>query len=454
MRRLGTLDDMSDGTATAAAPTSLGTDAVGLLQQLIRFNTVNPPGNEGEAQSHLQNLLTEAGWECELLAADPARPNLVARLPGQADGPRLGLISHVDTVPADPAEWADGDPWSGEVRDGYVWGRGALDMKDQVAAEVAACITLGRSGWRPASGELLLVVSADEETGAHFGAQWLCSEQAEKVRCDMVVNEGAGLAVEFGGRRLYTLAVGEKGVFRFRLRTRGVAGHGSLPRVGDNALLKLAPLLEALRRQPQREATDDTRLFLSRLLGEEPGDLDAAIELIRAGNRELADLLAEPMLGVTLAPTMVDTSGRANVIPSSAEIFVDCRVPPEMETREVRQRIEQVLGSGVGEYEIEFVEEVVGNRSAYGGPLADAIEAWVAAEDPGAEVLPGVMPGFSDSHWFRKAFGATVYGFCPQNAMTFAEAEPLIHAPDERIAVGDVELMTCFFWELPQRILG
>jgi acetylornithine deacetylase/succinyl-diaminopimelate desuccinylase-like protein len=441
---------MESQTSTPAVPAGLGPEAVALLQRLIQFNTVNPPGNEREAQLHLQGLLDAAGWETELLAAEPERPNLVARLRGDTEGPTLAMISHVDVVPAVPEEWTHG-PFSGDLADDFVWGRGALDMKDQVASEVAACLELGRSGWRPAAGELLLVVTADEETGAHIGAQWVCSEHPDKVRADMVVNEGAGLAVDFDGRRLYTLAVGEKGVFRFKVRAHGTAGHGSLPRVGDNALLKLAPILEKLRDQPERETTADTELFLDRLLGEVPADLEAAVERIRAGNPELADLLAEPMLGVTFAPTMVDTTGKQNIIPSLAEVYVDCRVPPEMEEADVRERIDQVLGSG--EWEIEFVDNVVGNRSDYGGPLAEAIEAWVSEVDPGAEVLPGVMPGFSDSHWFREAFGSTVYGFCPQNAMTFAEAEPLIHAPDERIAVADVHLMAGFFWQLPQRVL-
>jgi acetylornithine deacetylase/succinyl-diaminopimelate desuccinylase-like protein len=437
--------------ATAAASTGLGGGAVELLQRLIRFNTVNPPGNEGEAQAHLEGLLEAAGWQTEILSAEPERPNLVARLSGEADGPTLALICHVDTVPAVASEWSV-DPWSGELKDGYVWGRGALDMKDQVAAEAAACVELGRSGWRPAAGELIFVCTADEETGAHKGAQWVCAEHPDKVRADMVVNEGAGLVVDFEGRRLYTLAVGEKGVFRFKVTAHGTAGHGSLPRVGDNALLKLAPILEALRTQPERETTGDTELFLDRLLGEVPADLEAAVERIRTENPELADLLAEPMFGVTFAPTMVDSSGKQNVIPSSAEVFVDCRVPPEMGEEEVRERIEQVLG--LGEHEVSFVEHVVGNRSDYGGPLAEAIEGWVADTDPGAEVLPGVMPGFSDSHWFRKAFGSVVYGFCPQNAMSFAEAEPLIHSADERIAVADVELMAGFFADLPKRVLG
>jgi acetylornithine deacetylase/succinyl-diaminopimelate desuccinylase-like protein len=438
-------------TAEALAPEGLGREAVELLQRLIRFNTVNPPGNEEQAQLHLRDLLAAAGWECELLAREEGRPNLVARLRGEADGPVLALICHVDTVSADPADWTH-DPWGGDLDDGYVWGRGALDMKDQVAAEVAACARLARDGWRPRRGDLLFVATADEETGAEAGAQWLCSEQADKVRCDYVVNEGAGLAIEFEGRRLYTLAVGEKGVFRFNLRTRGVAGHASLPGVGDNALLKLAPLLERLREQPPREATPEAELFLQRMLGEVPGDLGTALERIRGDDPLLASLLAEPMLGVTLTPTKARASDKENVIPARAEVLVDCRVPPGIGEDAVRDRIVAVLGDG--EYEVEFIEDVVGNSSAFEGPLVEAIESWVGELEPGAEVLPLVMPGFSDSHWFRQAFGATVFGFCPQNAMSFAEAEPLIHGADERIAVSDVELMASFFWDLPQRMLG
>ena len=197
----------------------------------------------------------------------------------------------------------------------------------------------------------------------------------------MVVNEGAGLAVDFEGRRFYTLAVGEKGVFRFKLRTRGIAGHGSLPHVGDNALLKLAPLLERLRGQPPREATPDSAAFLAGLLGEDTGDLDAALARIRAGDPPLADLLAEPMLGVTLAPTMAEASGQGERDPFPRR--GPGRLPRaagDGGRSEVRKRIDPVLGEG--EYEIEFVETVVGNRSDFGGPLADAVEAWVGRDRP------------------------------------------------------------------------
>jgi acetylornithine deacetylase/succinyl-diaminopimelate desuccinylase-like protein len=440
------------GSPAVAADPELAADAIRLLQTLIRFNTVNPPGNEREAQEFLLRELTDAGMECELLGRSPERPNLVARLRGDGPGPVLAFLAHVDTVPADPSEWSR-DPWGGELVDGDVWGRGALDMKDQLSAEVAACARLARDGWRP-RGELLLVITADEEAGAAFGAQWLCAEHPQAVRADLVVNEGAGLRIEFGGRRFYPVSVGEKGVFRFRLRTRGVGGHASLPGVGENALLKLAPLLTRLGSQPPPEESEEARAMLSGLLGPESADgvpLTQALERVRAADPTLASYLAEPMCGVTLNPTRARASDKDNVVPSRAEVLVDCRVPPEMGEEEVRRRIERVLGENG--YEIEFTERVVGNRSPADTPLWSALTDWLREADPGASLLPVVMPGFSDSHWWRKAFGSTVYGFCPQNAMSLAEEVPLVHGADERVAAADVELMARFFCELPQRIL-
>jgi len=236
-----------------------------LLQRLIRFDTVNPPGNEGPAQEWLRGLLEAAGFECELLAAVAGRPNLIARLRSGSDGPALCLLGHVDTVLADPAEWSV-DPWSGELRDGCVWGRGAIDMKSQVAAELVAVLVLVEEGWRPEAGELMLVFTADEETGAVQGAQWLCREHPDRVRADLVVNEGAGAVLGFGGRRVYPVCVAEKGVFRFKLTTEGRAGHASVPRIGDNAIAKLAPVLTALgERRPSLDPTPELEALLRAL---------------------------------------------------------------------------------------------------------------------------------------------------------------------------------------------
>lgn len=450
---------MSEEAATAAVPRTLGAEAVELLASLIRLDTSNPPGNEAPAQELLAATLARAGFECEMLAAEPGRPNLVARLRGAGGGPTLCLLGHADTVPADRSEWSF-DPWGGEVAGGEVRGRGAQDMKDQVAAEVAACAALGSAGWRPAAGELLVVITADEEAGALKGAKWLCEEHPDVVRADLVLNEGGGASFELGGRRFYTLSVGEKGVFRFALRTRGRAGHGSVPALGDNALLRLAPLITRLAEQPDPVATPAAVAFLSAVLGERIGDggrpLAEALAALRDGSPLLAAYLAEPMARITLAPTMARASGKANVIPSRAEAIVDCRVPPGLGEDEAREAVAGLLGQpGDGGYELEFVESVGGNESPLDTPLYAAIERWLERSDPGAAIAPIVMPGFSDSHWWRRAFDATVvYGFCPQRAMSLFEAAPLVHSADERIPVADVELGAAFFWEIVQEVLG
>jgi acetylornithine deacetylase/succinyl-diaminopimelate desuccinylase-like protein len=340
-----------------------------------------------------------------------------------------------------------------------VRGRGALDMKGQVAAEVAAAAALARDGWRPGRGELKLVLTADEEAGAAAGAAWLCAEHPEAVRADLVVNEGGGPAFEVGGKRFYTLCVGEKGVCRFHLRARGAAGHASVPGIGENALLKLAPAVDRLREQPPLEPTEAGIEFLSLVLGDridpDPAVLETAVERLRTVSPMLAAILAEPMLRVTMTPTKARASEKDNVIPSLAEVLVDCRTPPGSGPAEARARAVDLLGPLADSVEIDFVEEVVGNSSRFDTPLAAAIADWVAETDPEATLVPIVMPGFSDSHWFRKAFGsATVYGFCPARELDLLSSWPLIHGADERVPAADVELAASFYADLPQRILG
>jgi len=446
-------------------------DAQHLLRRLIRFNTVNPPGNERPAQEYLAAHLTEAGFECELLSAEPGRPNLVARLHGRGgdespthpaeDGPTLCYLGHVDTVLADPDEWTAHDPWSGDVADGYMWGRGALDMKSQVAAEIAAAASLARSGWRPAHGELLIVVVVDEETGGTLGAEWITQTHPERVRCDMLVNEGAGCVFEYGGARRYGVCCAEKGVFRFTVTTDGVAGHASMPSMGENALLKMAPLLERLgTRQPSYELTDVPRAFLA-AIGEDPDDPAGSVARLRAADERLATMF-EPMLGVTFAPTRISASEKINVIPSRAVLKVDCRVPPGLGEDEVRRAIAEVMDSHPPDgmdshppFTIEFTERIVGNSSPMSSPLMEAISEWVSEHDPGARTAPTILPGFTDSRHFRAAFGECVaYGFFPQRHQSLLETQPLIHGADERIDVRDLAFATEFFGDLALRVLG
>jgi acetylornithine deacetylase/succinyl-diaminopimelate desuccinylase-like protein len=424
-----------------------------VLQRLVRFNTVNPPGNERPAIEYLDGYMSAAGFETELLAATDERPNLVATLTGDADGPTLVYLGHVDTVLADPSEWTH-DPWSGDLADGFLWGRGSLDMKSQVAAEAVAAAALARDGWRPPRGGLKLVFVADEETGGDVGARWLCEQHPDKVRCDLLLNEGGGEVFEYGGRRRYGVCCAEKGIFRFKLTATGAAGHASLPRTGDNALLKLAPALAKIAAAgPSFELTDGPAALLQGL-GLDPSDPAAALQQVGAVAPELL-VMVEPMLGVTLAPTMAHASDKINVIPSRAYLKIDCRVPPGLGEDAARRRIAEVLGDDANGYEIEWTEQVIGNQSPVSSPLRDAIDRWVEANDPDAETVPVILPGFSDSRWFRDAFPDCVaYGFFPQKHQTLLETAPLVHNADERIDVRDLGFAASFYSDVARDLLG
>jgi acetylornithine deacetylase/succinyl-diaminopimelate desuccinylase-like protein len=328
-------------------------------------------------------------------------------------------------------------------------------MKSQVAAEVAAAASLARSGWRPARGELLVVAVVDEETGGALGAQWLTETHPEKVRCEMLVNEGGGGCFEYAGARRYGVCCAEKGVFRFTIITDGVAGHASMPGMGDNALVKMGPVLERLAaRQPSYLLTDEPRAFL-RGIGEDPDDPLRSVQRLRAADPRLATMF-EPMLGVTFTPTRITASEKVNVIPSRAELRVDCRVPPGLGEPEVRQGIAEVLGEENGAaWRVEFSERVPGNGSPIHSPLMETISAWVAEHDPGAEVVPVILPGFTDSRHFRAAFPECVaYGFFPHRHQPLVNTAPLIHSADERIDVRDLALATELYRDLARGILG
>ena len=427
-------------------------EATDVLGRLIRFDTVNPPGNERDCQEWLKGYLEDAGLECELLwVEDPRRPNLVARLRGEQEGPVLGYLSHVDTVLADAPDWKH-DPWSGEVHDGAVWGRGAIDMKSQTAAEAVAAAHLARNGWRPPRGELKVIAVVDEELGGRLGAQWLTEQRPDVARVDWLLNEGAGAVMPYGDRRLYGVCCAEKGTFRFHVRARGRAGHASVPALADNALLKLLPALERIGGgRAEYDVVAEPRAFLE-AIGEDPSDPAGAVERMRATEPRLAAML-EPTLGATFAPTLISAGSQINVIPARAEFTVDCRLPPGLGGDVAERRARELIGESDG-LELDFSEPIVGNRSPIESPLMDAIAGWVGEADRGAETVPVVLPAFTDSRWWRAAFPDCVaYGFFPQRHQDLYSSWPLMHSADERLDVRDVGFATSFFADLPRRLL-
>jgi acetylornithine deacetylase/succinyl-diaminopimelate desuccinylase-like protein len=430
--------------------TALRDEATQVLSDLIRIDTTNPPGRETAAATFLRDLLESEGIECELVARDPDRANLVARLRGTGEGPSLALLGHTDVVYADPAEWSV-DPFSGHVSDGWVWGRGAVDMKSHTAANALALVRLARSGFRP-RGDIVMIAEADEEDGADkVGLPWLV-EQRPDLRTDYALNEGGGERLELAdGRVIYLMSTAEKATMPTRVVVSGVAGHASTPALGDNALRRLGPVIERLiAHRPARRVEPELGAMLDALVPE-AGPLEARMERAGALHPVLAQLV-DPLSRVTLTPTQVAASRKRNVIPARAEVVCDCRVLPGTTVDELYGEFRAAL---VGlEYELEPVEPPMGGtRSPLGTPLEDVCRDFVERLDPGALVIPTMCVGFTDSHYLREAFGTVALGFLPLRHTDPLLAAETIHSADERIRRDDL-VVAVEFLEHACRTIG
>lgn len=431
--------------------TAFRDEVTDLLQRLIRVDTTNPPGNETAAAELLRDYLEANGIACELIAKVPERANLVARIPG-GDGPSLLFLGHTDVVLADPAEWSV-PPFSGELRDGMVWGRGALDMKSEVAANAVAIASLAREGFRP-SGDLIFAATADEEAGAGFGLEWLCEAHPDAVRCDFAVNEGGGDRIELeDGRPIYSATVAEKMTAPFRLRVRGRSGHASMPRIADNALVNAVRLIERIAEyRPEPQLGPEVEGFLQVVLGEVVPAAEAAERV--AALSPVAAMVIDALLAPTFSPTVISASKKRNVIPALCDVEVDCRLLPGQHPEHVEPMIRAVLGGDV-DYELEWIEARGGTRSSLDTPLWRALDEWVAEAEPGASAVPLACVGFTDSHWLREAFGTVAYGFFPSTGELPPEiSASLIHSADERIPVADLEFGVSWLRHAARSILG
>jgi acetylornithine deacetylase/succinyl-diaminopimelate desuccinylase-like protein len=311
-----------------------------------------------------------------------------------------------------------------------------------------AIATLAREGFEPA-GDLVFAATADEEVGVDVGLSWLCRAHPDAVRTDYCVNEGGGDRAVVDGRVVYLCTTAEKMSAPFRLRVHGRSGHASMPAIADNALVRAAQLIE--RVADVREAPrllPETEAFFA-LLGEAPGpdELEQAVAALPPALRAQV----EPIVGLAISPTIISASTSVNVIPGLCEVICDCRLLPGETPADVEPLIRGALGDDG--YELEWLEAIGGTRSELRTPLWDAAESFVAAEDPGARLVPVVSPGFTDSHFLREAFGTVAYGFFPMRTMNPELAAQLVHSADERIAVEDLELGTRFLLHVA-RTLG
>ena len=400
----------------------------------------------------LGRYLEGHGVECELIARNPARANLVARIRGRGTGPSLALLGHTDVVPAeDPGAWTH-PPFAGHVDDaGYIWGRGAADMKNELATRAVAMAALARAGAR-GNGDLVLIAEADEEDGSEaVGLRWLVEARPD-IATDYALNEGSAERLELrDGRTVVPITVGEKGACAAVVTALGEAGPTSLPHAGRNAVPLLARLIDRLAvYEPARRATPATAAALDVLVGE-PGTLDERLALAVDLHPMLRDLLV-PLYATTIAPTRLHGSTALNVMPARASVECDCRPVAGASIDELQAELSDALGEDIP-YEVAYPEPLTGGSvSPFQTPLADACQQWFARHDPDATLLPMICNGFTDSHYLREAFGTVAYGIWPIRHTPTEVLAAGMHGRDERIHVDDLGYATAFHIDVCQAI--
>lgn len=436
--------------------TPLNAEVVEVARALIRCDTSNAPGHAGNetlAAAYLRDYLSDAGVDCELVAREPHRANLVARIPGTGDAPSLAFVGHLDVVPADPRDWTH-PPFAAVVDEGgWLWGRGAIDMKNEVAARAVAMASLARSGFRP-RGDLWLIAVADEEDGtADVGMRWLLEARPD-IRPDLAINEGGGERLPLAdGRVVQTISIGEKGTFPARVVAVGEAGHASTPDVGANAVPLLGELLHRVGQgMPVPQGSPHVDAMLEVLVG--PLD-DRSVALREAAT--LHPVLAHtiPALGgTTMAPTLLEGSFKRNVMPARAAMELDCRILPGTSEADVEAAVRARLGSDIA-YDLEWPEALVaGSASSPSSALMDAITRVLVASGDDAALLPMLCTGFTDSVYLRAAGTPTAYGFSPFRSTSAEVLVAGFHNADERVHIDDLLLSVEFHVALAEELLG
>jgi acetylornithine deacetylase/succinyl-diaminopimelate desuccinylase-like protein len=426
---------------------------VELLQRLIQFDTTNPPGNEAECIHYINTLLTEAGFETVLLGPDPARPSLVTRLKGRGDASPILLQGHIDVVTTAGQAWQH-PPFSGLIADGYLWGRGTLDMKGGVAMMISALLRAKAEG-TAFPGDVVLALLSDEEAGGIEGAQYLVEHHADLFKdIRYALGEFGGFSIHIGGKKLYLIQVLEKQVCWMKATLRGPGGHASLPMRGG-ATAKLGRLLQKLdqsrlpvhiteipRQMLETLATtlpDPTGAQFKRML--DPTQTDSALDTLGTHQR-----IFEPILRNMVNATVIRGGNQINVIPSEIIIEMDGRLLPGYSPDDMLSELRQIVGN---EVELEIARYSPGFSEANMG-LFDTLRAILQEADPTCIPIPFLMPVVTDGRFFAR-LGIQTYGFIPLDLPANFNFLETVHAADERVPLEAVEAGTRAIYEVLRR---
>lgn len=440
---------------------SIETETAELLSRLIQIDTSNPPGNETAVAEFVAHWFRDHGLQGEVVGEPADRRSFVLRLVGARPGPTLLFLTHEDVVPATSGDWSV-PPFSGLIRDGYVWGRGATDTKNLVAANAVAVRRLAAAGC-PFAGTVIYASTADEERCQGGGIRWLLDHRPDLIRADYVLNEGDSAFMPRGEQRVFMLQSGEKGTAQFRLRVFGRAGHGSLPPRHDNAVLAAARIIAALESYERQALVEEQSRDLVALLVDDPRMRDdlrepsrAAAALFRLAQEhpDLADMI-EPLYGFAFSPTVVEcNSSSVNVVPSEVVISVDCRMLADHHEGEVEAAVSAALEGVDAVWQLEWINVIRGNSSPYPTRLSEAIGSVLCRHVPGAVLGHDHCVGFTDANWIRAAWPDVIaYDAAPFAVESYGDVIQRAHNVDERIHVRDLAVQAFFAEQVALELL-
>ena len=428
------------------------------LRNILRLDTRNPPGNEILAANYLREVLTREGLECVVVGPDSKRASLITRLKGDGSQPPLLLMSHTDVVAVEPEKWSH-DPFGGVIADGYLYGRGALDMKNMVAMELMTMLLLKRHNV-PLKRDVIYMAEADEETGGHQGAEWVVEHYPELIQAEYALNEGGGSGLEINGRVYYSVQTAEKGSARFKIRATGDPGHGSVPHE-NNAIVRLAGLLSKVRgNQPPIHFTATLRGYIEGLASaQEPevarsllavldDEASAGAAIDRLPMDEMLKRELHAMARNTVAPTMLQAGSQINVIPSEAIACVDARILPGQTLEDFLTELRAIFGP---DCEIEFVDPSIALEADPASPLFEVIKDVLREHAPDATAVPTLLTGGTDAKHVSR-LGTKVYGFSPELYINM-DGWSGVHGHNERINVKAMQWGTRVLYEVVERFV-
>src|SRR5436190_5625702 len=438
---------------------NVGEETITYLRGLLHLDTRNPPGNEIRAAEYLRSLLETEGISGEIVGPSSDRGTFIARLRGDGSASPLLLMSHTDVVAVEPEKWTHG-PFSGDIADGFIYGRGALDMKHMVTMEAMTMLLLKRSGIR-LKRDVIFMAAADEEVGGNQGAGWVVANRPELIQAEYALNEGGGSGFEINGRRYYPVQTAEKGTVRFRIRTYGRPGHGSVPHY-ENPILSLAEILTKFTPELlPAHFTDTFRGYIAGIAETQPGDIAQALHAVLADERtadaaidrlpldEALKLRIHAMLRNTVTPTILVAGSQINVIPSEAEASIDGRNLPGWTPEMFLEELRSALGN---EGEITFLDPSNPLEADPHSPLFNTIKAVLKEHDPEATTVPFLLTGGTDAKHVTK-LGTRVYGFVPGLFVGANEARR-VHSHDERVSIRSLQWGVQVLYEVVEQFVS